>query len=47
VNLLAVIRFDQLRFPEVEKDDGLSDIADTHWFVVLIQNQDLAAQPSI
>jgi hypothetical protein len=37
----------ELGLAEKKEDNSFFDVADTHWFVVLIENQNLAIQPTM
>jgi hypothetical protein len=47
MKILPVTCSDELRLAEVQEDDRLSDVADGQWLVVMVENQNLPAQPAI
>jgi hypothetical protein len=44
---LAGVSLDELGLAEKEKNNGFLNVANTHWFIVLIQNQNFAVQPTM
>ena len=46
VNLYAFFFSNKFGFSEIQKNNGFSDIDDTHRFIILIQNQNLGIHPA-
>jgi len=44
---LAGMSLNELGLAKEKKDDRFLNIADTHWFIVLIEHQNLAVQPTM
>ena len=44
---LAGMSLNEFSLAEEKKDDSFLNVAHTHWFIVLIKNQNLAIQPTM